>query len=335
VALFTSGSTGEPKVVLHSHRALSYKAISLVGAHGLSSADTVLTPAPLSHISGLLSGILVPGVAGMRVVLMERWDPERAVDTVQRERVTFMAGPPTFFSSMAGAANFSHEAAATMRLLSIGSMTVSPEFVVATAEAFGASVKRTYGSTEAPNVTTSTWNDPPERARETDGRAVGLVELRIIDPETRRPVAAGEPGELVVRGPEMFCGYADPAQTAASMTRSWFRTGDLATLDDAGWLTIIGRLKQLIIRGGENIVPAEVERAVVVGYPDDRLGQKVAACVVAHAPFDLEECRSWFRARGVALFKTPERVIAVDEFPVLSLGKPDRNAVAALVSRGP
>ena len=345
VALFTSGSTGEPKVVLHSHRALSYKAISLVGAHGLSSADTVLTPAPLSHISGLLSGILVPGVAGMRVVLMERWDPERAVDTVQRERVTFMAGPPTFFSSMAGAANFSHEAAATMRLLSIGSMTVSPEFVAATAEAFGASVKRTYGSTEAPNVTTSTWNDPPERARETDGRAVGLVELRIIDPETRRPVAAGEPGELVVRGPEMFCGYADPAQTAASMTRSWFRTGDLATLDDAGWLTIIGRLKQLIIRGGENIVPAEVERvleahpaierAVVVGYPDDRLGQKVAACVVAHAPFDLEECRSWFRARGVALFKTPERVIAVDEFPVLSLGKPDRNAVAALVSRGP
>jgi acyl-CoA synthetase (AMP-forming)/AMP-acid ligase II len=254
-----------------------------------------------------------------------------------------MVGPPTFFSSMAGAANFSREAAAPIRLLSVGSMTVSPEFVAATAEAFGASVKRTYGSTEAPNVTTSTWNDPPERARETDGRAVGSVELRLIDPETRRQVAAGEPGELVVRGPEMFCGYADPAQTAASMTRSWFRTGDLATLDEAGWLTIIGRLKQLIIRGGENIVPAEVERvleahpaveqAVVVGYPDDRLGQKVAACVVARAPFDLEECRSWFRSRGVALFKTPERVIAVDKFPVLGLGKPDRNAVAALVSR--
>jgi acyl-CoA synthetase (AMP-forming)/AMP-acid ligase II len=341
-ALFTSGSTGEPKVVLHSHRALSYKAITLAGAHGLTSTDTVLTPAPLSHISGLLSGILVPRATGMRVILMERWDPERAIEAVQRERVTFMGGPPTFFSTMAGAANFSREAVASMRLLSCGAMTVSPEFVSATAEAFGAFVKRTYGSTEAPNITTSTRSDPPERARETDGRAIGSVQLRVVDPETRRQVAAGQPGELLVRGPELFCGYADPAQTAAAMSRGWYHTGDLATLDDAGWLSIIGRLRQLIIRGGENIVPAEVERvlethpaidqAVVVGYPDDRLGQRVAACVVAHAPFDLEECRAWFHASGIAVFKTPERVITVDRFPVLSLGKPDRNALAALVS---
>jgi acyl-CoA synthetase (AMP-forming)/AMP-acid ligase II len=343
VGLFTSGSTGEPKVVLHTHRALSYKARTLVAAHGLTAADTVLTPAPLSHISGLLSGLLIPAAAGMRAILMERWDPARAIDTVQRERVTFMAGPPTFFSSMAAAANFSHEATESMRLLSCGSMTVSPEFVAATAEAFGASVKRTYGSTEAPNVTTSTWGDPPERARETDGRAVGQVELRVVHPEAGGQITAGTPGELLVRGPEMFCGYADPAQTADSMTRGWFRTGDLATLDDAGWLTIIGRLKQLIIRGGENIVPAEVERvleahpaidqAVVVGYPDDRLGQRVAACVIARAPFDLDECRAWFTARGIARFKTPERVVTVDRFPLLSLGKPDRLALAALISR--
>jgi acyl-CoA synthetase (AMP-forming)/AMP-acid ligase II len=344
VALFTSGSMGEPKVVLHTHRALSYKAITLVAAHGLRSADTVLTPAPLSHISGLLSGLLIPAAAGMRAVLMERWDPDQANDVVQREQVTFMAGPPTFFSTMAGAANFSRGAMASMRLLSCGSMTVSPEFVAATAEAFGASVKRTYGSTEAPNVTTSTWDDPPERARETDGRAVGMVELRVVDPETMRPVEARTPGELLLRGPELFCGYADPAQTAAAMAKGWYRTGDLATLDEAGWLTIIGRLKQLIIRGGENVVPAEIERileahaaidqAVVVGYPDDRLGQRVAACVMANAPFDLEECRAWFTARGIARFKIPERVITVDRFPLLSLGKPDRLAVEALVSRG-
>ena len=343
VGLFTSGSTGEPKVVLHTHRALSYKAITLVAAHGLTAADTVLTPAPLSHISGLLSGLLIPAAAGMRAILMERWDPAQAIDTVQRERVTFMAGPPTFFSSMAGATNFSPEATASMRLLSCGSMTVSPEFVAATAAAFGASVKRTYGSTEAPNVTTSTWDDPAERARETDGRAVGQVELRLVDPETGRPVAAGTTGELLLRGPEMFCGYADPAQTAASITRGWFRTEDLATLDEAGWLTIIGRLKQLIIRGGENIVPAEVERvleahpaidqAVVVGYPDDRLGQRVAACVITRAPFDLEECRAWFTSRGIARFKIPERVVTVDRFPLLGLGKPDRLALAALISR--
>jgi acyl-CoA synthetase (AMP-forming)/AMP-acid ligase II len=220
-------------------------------------------------------------------------------------------------------------------------MTISPEFVAATAEAFGALVKRTYGSTEAPNVTTSTWGDPPERARETDGRAVGSVELRILDPDTGRQVAAGEAGELVLRGPELFCGYADPAQTTAAFARGWYRTADLATMDHAGWLTIIGRLRELIIRGGENIVPAEVERvleahpaieqAVVVGYPDDRLGQRVAACVIARAPFDVEECGSWFASQGVARFKTPERVVTVDTLPVLGLGKPDRKAVAALV----
>jgi cyclohexanecarboxylate-CoA ligase len=341
VALFTSGSTGEPKVVLHSHRALSYKAITLVAAHGLTAADTVLTPAPLSHISGLLSGVLIPAIAGMRVVLMERWDPERAIDLVERDRVTFMAGPPTFFSTMAGAANFSSRATASMRLLSCGAMTVSPEFVAATAAAFGASVKRTYGSTEAPNVTTSTWDDPPERARETDGRAVGQVELRVADPETGRPLADGVPGELLLRGPELFCGYSDAAQTAAAMRRGWFRTGDLATVDGDGWLTIIGRLKELIIRGGENIVPAEVERvleahpaivqAVVVGYPDERLGQRVAACVIARAPFDVQACQDWFSARGVARFKTPERVVMVDALPLLGLGKPDRKGVAALV----
>jgi len=343
LALFTSGSTGEPKVVLHTHRGLSSKAMTMVAAHGLTATDAVLMPAPLSHISGLLSGVLIPAAAGMRVTLMERWDPGHAIRLVQHERISFMIGPPTFFSSMAAAPTFSRLAVVSMRLISCGSMTVSPDFVEATAEAFDASVKRTYGSTEAPTVTTSTWGDPAARARETDGRAVGSVELRVIDPDTGRTLGPGDPGELVLRGPELFCGYADPAQTAAAMTRGWFRTGDLATLDAEGWLTIIGRRKELIIRGGENIVPAEVERvleahaaieqAVVVGYADDRLGQRVAACVIANRPFGLEECRAWFESRGIARFKTPERLITVDRLPSLSLGKPDRGAVAELVSR--
>jgi cyclohexanecarboxylate-CoA ligase len=330
-------------VALHTHRGLSYKAITMVAAHALTASDAVLMPAPLSHISGLLSGVLIPTAAGMRVTLMERWDPGHAIELVQRERISFMIGPPTFFSSMAAAPNFSGEAVASMRLISCGSMTVSPEFVQSMAKAFGASVKRTYGSTEAPTVTTSTWGDPPERAQETDGRAVGSAELRIVDPDTGRQVAPGQPGELLLRGPELFCGYADPAQTDAAMARGWFRTGDLAIRDAEGWLTIIGRRKELIIRGGENIVPAEVERvleahpaidqAVVVGYADDRLGQRVAACVMANRPFGLEECLAWFETRGIARFKTPEMLVAVDHFPLLSLGKPDRNAVAALVRR--
>ena len=213
VALFTSGSTGEPKAVLHTHRGLSYKATTMATAHGLHRSDVVLMPAPLSHISGLLSGLLIPAAAGMRAVLMERWDPDRAVELVQDEKVTFMVGPPTFFSAMAGAADLHRARRSSMRLLSCGSMTVSPEFVAETAAAFGATVKRTYGSTEAPTVTTSTWSDPPERARDTDGRAVGHVELHIVDPDTGRALAPGHPGELELRGPELFSGYADPDQT--------------------------------------------------------------------------------------------------------------------------
>jgi cyclohexanecarboxylate-CoA ligase len=341
VALFTSGSTGEPKAVLHTHRALSYKATVMATAHGLDSSDIVLMPAPLSHISGLLSGVLIPAAVGMRTILMERWDPDRAIQLVEDEGVTFMIGPPTFFSGMANASRFSSRAVASLRIISVGSMTTSPDFVARMTSAFAATVKRTYGSTEAPTVTTSTWSDPPDRAGHTDGRSVSAAELRVVDPESGRAVPAGEAGELLLRGPELFAGYADPDQTRASMHRGWFRTGDLATVDEQGWLTIVGRIKELIIRGGENIVPAEVEhvleshpsidQAVVVGYPDEHLGERVAACVIASGPFDLDACRAWFVDQGIARFKTPELVLQLEAFPLLSLGKPDRGALRSSV----
>jgi cyclohexanecarboxylate-CoA ligase len=347
VALFTSGSTGEPKVVLHTHRGLAYKALTMAAAHGLSGGDAVLMPAPLAHISGLLSGVLLPAVVGMRTVLMERWDPEQANLLVPDERISFMIGPPVYFSGMASSPGFSAAAMSSLRIISCGSMTIAPEFVESAREAFGATVKRTYGSTEAPTVTTSAWDDPPDRARDTDGHVVSQAELRVIDPRTGRPAPHGTPGELELRGPELFAGYADPAQTRAALHGTWFRTGDLAALDDEGWLTIVGRTRDIIIRGGENVVPAEVERvleahpavhqAVVVGYPDDRLGERVGACVVTVAgePFGLEECRSWCAGQGIARFKTPDRIRRSSSFPTLSLGKPDRSALAALILTDP
>ncbi len=339
VVLFTSGSTGEAKAVLHAHRGLAHKALSSVRAHGLGSGDAVLMPAPLAHISGLLNGVLVPLAAGMTSVLMERWDPGRALDLVERERISFMIGPPALFTSMRRLDGFSAERVASMRVISCGSMGITPEFIDETRAAFDATTKRTYGSTEAPTVTTSAWSDPPDRARDRDGRPMGQAELRIVDPESGHDLPAGEAGELWVRGPELFVGYADARQTDEAMHDDWFRTGDLATLDDAGWLTIVGRLKELIIRGGENVVPFEVERvlerhpsvrqAVVVGYPDDVLGERVAAFLITDGPFDLEECRRWFAQQGAARFKTPERVYVVSELPLISLGKPDRAALRA------
>jgi cyclohexanecarboxylate-CoA ligase len=322
--LFTSGTSGAPKGVLHSQATLAYKAQLMAGVHGLTHDDCVLMPAPLAHISGLLNGVTLPGAVPFRSVLMARWDPAAALDLIERERVTFMVGPPTFFVSMMNDPGFATERVASLRLISSGGAGVSEAFVEEATARFDARVKRTYGSTEAPTVATSVPDDSAAAARRHDGRAIGAVELQV----------AGN-GELLVRGPEVCLGYLDPADTADAFTDDgWFRTGDLATIDTDGWLTITGRLKDVIIRGGENISATEVEavaeahpevdHAVAVGYADALMGERVAIIVVGRRTFDLEACRAWFAARGVAKFKTPERVILVDALPLLPSGKPDR-----------
>ena len=332
VILFTSGSSGAPKAVRHTRAALDYKARTMVAVHGLTSEDVVLMPAPCAHVSGLLNGVLVPHVAGMDVVFMAKWDPDRALDLIERHHVSYMVGPPTFFVGLMQASTFTRERASSMRLVSSGGAGVTPAFVDEASEQLGCVVKRTYGSTEVPSVTTSYAGDPPERARTTDGRVVGEAQIRL----------AATTGELEVRGPEMFVGYVDEQQTREAMTDDgWFRTGDLAAID-AGWLTITGRLKDVVIRGGENIGTAEVEavleahpsvrQAVVVGEPDERLGERVAAFVVG--ALDLDECRRWFAERGIARFKWPERVVTVDALPVLTSGKPDRMALRATLAPG-
>lgn len=341
-ALLTAGSTGMPKIVLHSHRGLAYKAHVMARVHALNRTDAVLMPAPLAHISGLLNGVLVPGVASMKTVLLERWDPAEAVATIEGEAITFMIGPPTFFVGILGAENFTPKKVGSLRLVSCGGSTVTPAFVNSASQALGCRIKRTYGSTEAPSVTTSPGRTSAARARESDGRAVGEVELRVVDPGSGTDLGPGQVGELWVRGPEVFVGYADEEQTAKVFARGgWFRTGDLASLDGEGWLTISGRLGDVIIRGGENIVASEVEavlnahpsvrEAVVVAYPDDVMGERVAAVVVAKKTFDLDDCREWFKRRGVTPFKTPERIIQVDSMPTIAAGKPDRSALTRLV----
>jgi acyl-CoA synthetase (AMP-forming)/AMP-acid ligase II len=344
VVLFTSGSTGVPKAALHTHRGLGYKAALMVGVHGLGRGDAVLMPAPLAHVSGLLNGVLIPSAARIPAVLMAAWDPDEGVRRIEEERVSFMGAPPVFFSQMAATSGFRRERVRSLRLVSTGGASVSPAFVDATSESFGCRVKRTYGSTEAPTVTTSGPGDSVERARDTDGRALGDVELEVHDPDTGARLGPDAVGELWLRGPELFAGYADPSATARVLSERgrWFRTGDLGVLDEEGWLRVVGRLSDIIIRAGENISASEVEavleahpdvrHAVAVAVPDADVGERVAAFVEATAPFDLAACREWFAARGVTRFKTPEMVVQLDALPVLAAGKPDRSTLRTMAA---
>jgi cyclohexanecarboxylate-CoA ligase len=320
VVLWTSGSSGTPKGVLHTQATLAYKAAGMGAVHGLRTDDCILMPAPCAHISGLLNGVTLPGAVPFRSILMPRWDPDRALDIIESQQVTFMVGPPTFFRSLMDACSFASERVASLRLISSGGAGVHRAFVEEAEARFGARVKRTYGSTEAPSVVT-------------DGVPIGAVEVRIA-PD----------GELLVRGPEVCAGYLDPADNEPAFTRDgWFRTGDLATTA-AGRIEIVGRTMDVIIRGGENISTAEVEavleahpavrQAVAVGYPDELMGERVAAVVVINDRFDLDAARAWFVARGIARFKTPERVVVVDELPLLPTGKPDRAVLRRTVVPG-
>ena len=333
VVMFTSGSTGLPKGVVHTHRSLAYKVGQLAEAHGLTADDCALVPSPLAHVAGLLHGVLMPGALGMKTVLMRRWDPEEALGLIERESVTYMVGPPTLFASLMDCDRFDAARTASLRMISCGGASVTPAFCRRAGETLGVTVKRSYGSTEAPTVATSRFDDPPDRMVETDGRAFEPARL-----------AVDARGELWVSGPELARGYLDARATAEAFVDGWFRTGDLAVLED-GWVTITGRLGDRIIRSGENISAAEVEQhleahpavqqAAAVAEPCERLGERVAAFVVAPGGFDLEACRSWFAQRGAARYTTPERIEVVAELPALPSGKVDRKQLQATLTPHP
>ena len=346
VILWTSGTTAEPKGAVHTHQSLRVEADTIAAAHDMRTGESLLLPMPITHVAGLTYGVLLPATSAITAVLMDTWEPGRALELVARERIATMISTPVFMRTMLDHPTFGTTDHSSLRLFSLGGAGVAPAMVREGAAAFDCWCKRTYGSTEYPTLTTGRLGDDPERDATTDGPLIGAAELRIVDPQTGADAPAGAPGELWARGPEMFVGYLDHALDAeAFAAEGWFRTGDLAVYDGE-YLTIVDRLKDIIIRGGENISAQEVEAALVthpdvaeaacVAAPDGTMGETVCAFVIARAGVapTLDELRAHLLALGLARFKLPERLELREVLPRTASGKVQKQPLRTEVAGG-
>ncbi len=346
--MYTSGTTATPKGVLHTHNTLAAEVISLERAHGLTAADRTLMPSPLTHISGVIHGILTPALLGTSAVLMDRWDPARALELIAGERVSYMVGAPTFLQDLLTHAAVAARARAlsSLRLFSCGGAGVSPELMRrARARLPHCVTKRVYGSTEFPTLTTTAGEDAVARGGDSEGRAIAPAEVRIAD-GAGGCLPPGVEGEVQGRGPECFVGYLDAALNEEAFTADgWFRTGDLGVLDASGYLRITGRLKDIIIRKGEKISVKEVEDLIaehpavaevaLVPRPDPETGERACAVVRLRPAMalDLGALREYLAARGLAKQKWPEQLELVSDFPRTDSGKIRREELKKVESR--
>jgi cyclohexanecarboxylate-CoA ligase len=351
VILWTSGTTSEPKGVVHTHQSLRVEADGIAAAHTMRGGESLLLPMPVTHVAGLTYGILLPVTSAVTAVLMDTWEPGAGLQLLEREQIAVMISTPIFMRSMIDHPQFASTDTTSLRLFSLGGAGVAPSMVREGASAFGGEngcwCKRTYGSTEYPTLSSGRVGDDLAHDATTDGVLIGPAEVRVVDVGTEIDVPAGAPGELLIRGPEMFSGYLDPELDASAFVRGgWFRTGDLATFDGE-YLTIVDRLKDVIIRGGENVSAAEIEavlashpavaEAACVATPDALMGERVCAYVITREGYTatLDELRAHALDAGLARFKLPERLELRAELPRTASGKVTKAPLRAEQFRSP
>jgi acyl-CoA synthetase (AMP-forming)/AMP-acid ligase II len=340
--LYTSGTTGRPKGVMHSHNSI-HALICQIRDHWLvEQGDKFLIPSPIGHIGGSIYAFECPLLLGTTAVLMDRWNADDAVKLVDAVGCTHMAGATPFLQQLLAAARNGATVLPTLKLFVCGGASVPPSLIRDAAAYFDrAVVTRVYGSTEVPVTTVgATGRDDSEHAANTDGRP-GLAEIKLVDHNS----PASGAGEICARGAQMLLGYLNPEDDADAFdSEGYFKTGDLARRVDGEYLVVTGRAKDIIIRNGENISPKEIEdilighpdiaEIAIVGRPDPRTGERACAVIVPRRPPgpDVASLRAFLDAQGVATFKVPEQVVIWDTLPKNDAGKVLKHLIRARLS---
>ncbi len=331
---YTSGTTADPKGVMHTTSTIGAYTRSGVEVMGTGRDDVGLLQFPLTHIGGLAAFIATPLLAGSRVVYLDQWEPGRALALIESEKVTSAGGPPVILQGLMASPQLTADRVATLRTAGTGAAGIPPQLVREVGEKLGAVSFRAYGLTECPMLTTGRREDPEEKRMRTDGRPSPGCVVRVVGGDGSE-LARGAEGEIHAYGPQLCVGYLDAELNRDAFTTDGFlRTGDLGVMDEDGYVTVTGRVKDIIIRKGENLSAKAIEDmllghpdiadAAVIGLADDHTGERACAVIVARRdaqPPTLEGLREYMTERRVMRQMIPEQVEIVDALPRNATGK--------------
>lgn len=330
--IYTSGTTGEPKGVTHTANTMYSNLYPYAERLGLGAEDVILMASPMAHQTGFMYGFLMPVMLRARMVLLDVWDKALAAKLIAQERASFTMASTPFLMDLSQEVEESGADVSSLRIFLCAGAAIPGALVERGDKILGAKVISAWGMTENGAVTVCRPEDPPERSVNSDGLPLPGMELQIRDADGA-PLPPRREGNLFVRGCSNFAGYLKRPQWNATDSEGWFDTGDLAWADEDGYIRISGRSKDIIIRGAENIPVVEVEallykhpavlRAAIVGYPDERLGERACAFVVVKpgAAFGFDEMKRFLKAERLAQQYFPERLEIAEALPSTASGK--------------
>lgn len=337
ILMATSGTTGTPKIVTHSHRSTIGCVLEVANTMNLTSNDVMFMPSPLAHATGLQYGIRMSIALGSTLVLMTKWSKESAIEIIESTKATWMMGATPFLFDLLNVPEIELQRIRSMRTFVCGGSPIPEVLAMKAHERIpDMNLLTAWGMSETGIATLVRPNDPIEKSIKTDGLPIRGFEVRIVNAEGK-DCSIYETGEILVRGPSLFHGYLnDESNNKTSLDNGWLKSGDLGFIDNDGYLRCDGRIKDLIVRGGLNISPAEVEGLLlthpliedvsVVGLPDDRLGERVFAFLVCPSVnLTLKELSEFLTTKGLSIQKHPEQVLFVPELPKTATGKTLKN----------